>query len=403
LEHVAMVVLAGTGALLNLPALSELVARLRRKFGHVAQPTDQGATLTPRLLFLVPAHDEESLITPCVRSIIDMDYPEKARRIIVVADNCRDRTADLARAAGAECLVRHDPALPGKPRALAWALERLPLAEWEACVIIDADTTVDRHFATGLAAQKPLRHRLVQAYFGSLNERESWLTRLAGVLTRCRYEVTYPLKQSVGLNCPLTGNGMCIGTGLLQVDGWQAFSLTENWELYAQHTAAGVRIGYAERAWLFSQEAHTVRASATQRRRWLAGRLWVLRRWGGRLLRSRRIGWHQKLDALCELGAPSPVLHLVLAVATAGAALWLLAWPFAVAIAGVAVASLWSHVVTTLVGLRHHPEPWQVAAAFLILPVYAVWRTGLAALTLVTLGDTRWRKTRHHASAPRSP
>jgi len=146
-----------------------------------------------------------------------------------------------------------------------------------------------------------------------------------------------------------------------------------------------------------------VRASATQRRRWLAGRLWVLRRWGGRLLRSRRIGWHQKLDALCELGAPSPVLHLVLAVATAGAALWLLAWPFAVAIAGVAVASLWSHVVTTLVVLRHHPEPWQAAAAFLMLPVYAVWRTGLADLTLVTLGDTRWRKTRHHASAPRSP
>ena len=72
-------------------------------------------------------------------------------------------------------------------------------------------------------------------------------------------------------------------------------------------------------------------------------------------------------------------------------------------IAGVAVASLWSHVVTTLVVLRHHPEPWQAAAAFLMLPVYAVWRTGLAALTLVTLGDTRWRKTRHHASAPRSP
>ena len=400
LEHVAMVVLAGTGALLNLPALSELVARLRRKFGHVAQPTDQGATLTPRLLFLVPAHDEESLITPCVRSIIDMDYPEKARRIIVVADNCRDRTADLARAAGAECLVRHDPALPGKPRALAWALERLPLAEWEACVIIDADTTVDRHFATGLAAQKPLRHRLVQAYFGSLNERESWLTRLAGVLTRCRYEVTYPLKQSAGLNCPLTGNGMCIGTGLLQADGWRAFSLTENWELYAQYTTAGVRIGYAGMARLFSQEAHTVRTSATQRRRWLAGRLWVLRRWGGRLLRSRCIGWHQKVDALCELGAPSPVLHLVLAVATAGAALWLLSWPFGAVIAGAALFSLWSLVATTMVVLRHHPEPWRTAAAFLMLPVYAVWRTVLAALTLVTLKDTRWRKTQHHVSAP---
>jgi 1,2-diacylglycerol 3-beta-glucosyltransferase len=393
------VLLGGVAGLLCLPALSDglcLLARRRR-----ATPGRQDASVEPvaRLLFLVPAHNEELLIAACVRSILEMNYPPVARRVVVVADNCTDATAALAREAGAETLERHDLQQRGKPRALAWALRELPLVEWDACVIIDADSTVDRGFAYGLGGEAPLRDRLVQAYFGTLNESESWLTRLAGVLTRCRYEVTYPLKQAAGLNSPLTGNGMCIGTARLRADGWQAFSLTENWELYAQYTAAGCQIRYAGGARLFSQEAHTLRSGATQRRRWLAGRLSVLRHWGGRLLRSRHIGWHQKLDALCELGAPSPVLHLVFAGAVAAAAVTLLPRPMGAAIAVVALLSLSSLVATTLLVLRRHPERWSVAAAFLMLPVYAAWRAALAGFTLVTLREQRWRKTEHHASS----
>jgi hypothetical protein len=347
---------------------------------------------------LVPAHDEELLITDCVRSIRAMDYPPEAVSTVVIADNCSDRTAALARAAGAQCLERHDATRPGKPRALAWALDRLSLAAWDACVIVDADSTVAPGFARALSREAPLEHKVVQTYFGTRNEWESWLTRLAGVLTRCRYEVTYPLKRAAGLNCPLTGNGMCLGTAPLLADGWRAFSLTENWELYASYTAAGVPIRYAGGARLFSQEAHTLRGSATQRRRWLAGRLWVLRHWTGRLLRSDRIGWHQKLDALCELGAPSPTLHLLVAAAVAATAFGALPAPAGPVIGAVALASLASHVTVTLLVLRRHPRPWSVVAAFSLLPVYVAWRALLAVGTLVRLRDARWRKTQHHAS-----
>lgn len=388
LTTLATIVLAIAAGLLVLPALSEVVSLL----SPARPPRPAVPSATPRLLFLVPAHDEATLIGPCVSSLVAMDYPVAQRRIIVVADNCQDETAGLARTHGAEALERTDLALPGKPRALAWALEQLRDDPWEACVIVDADTTVDPGFASALAAEAPLTDIAVQAYFGTLNEWDTWLTRLAGVLARSRYEVSYPLKQRVGLNCPLTGNGMCLGRTLLK-DGWQAFSLTENWELYASLTAHGTPIRYSRRALLLSQEVQSMGQGGTQRRRWLAGRIGVLRAWGPRILASATVGWRQKLDALVELGGPSPVLHLVAAVAVAALSLLLVGGPAGGWIAGLAAASLLGHLITTVSVLLRHPEPGRTLLAFVMLPVYAIWRTSTAVWTLLSLRDTVWRKT----------
>ena len=104
-------------------------------------------------------------------------------------------------------------------------------------------------------------------------------------------------------------------------DGWRSFSITEDTELYAIYTEAGVTIRHASAASLFSQEAHSLQQGATQRRRWIAGRFRIIREWGPRLLRSPHIGWRQKLDAFVELALPAPVLHLAVAVAAITAAL----------------------------------------------------------------------------------
>ena len=393
---VVTVVSAGVALLLALPAISDLLCLLRPRTGR-REPAP--GTSLPRLLFLVPAHDEELLVTACVQSIQALDYPAGTFRTVVIADNCADRTVELARAAGAECLERRDPLAPGKPQAVGWALRQLALGDYDACVIVDADTVVDRAFARALARWAPLRGKLLQACERPLNETDSWLTRLAGLLARRRGEVALPLKESAGLNCPLTCDGTCIGGDILVRDGWQATSLTENWELYARYTVAGVPIHFAREAQIHYQEARTLRQAASQRRRWLAGRLWVLRHWGGALIRSSHITPHQKLDALCELGAPSPVLHLALALILAAITLTWLPRPAGTAIAALAVGSLGSQVVATLVALRRHPRPWATLSALLMLPVYGVWRLFLTVLTLLTLRDTRWRKTEHHGDA----
>ncbi|MDZ4672880.1 MAG: glycosyltransferase family 2 protein [Gemmatimonadota bacterium] len=349
------------------------------------------------MVVLVPAHNEELHIRDCVRSLVQVDYPKADWEVIVVADNCVDMTAKLAMSEGAKCLERHDPQHPGKPQALVWAMAQLRLREFDAVVIIDADTVVPPDYALALAIYSPLRDVVLQSNFLVANEQENWLTRLGGVLSRCRYQVTYPLKQRAGLNCPLTGNGMCIGTGVLQSEGWQAFGITEDSELYAQFTAAGVPILHADRANLYSQEASSLAQGATQRRRWLAGRIGVLRQWGGIVLKSNQITWHQKLDLLVELGLSSPILHLAAAVTVAIAALATLPQPINAWIAAAALSSLVGLIIATVYVLWHHPEPGPTLRAFLKLPLYVMWRILLFMRTILTLGQTRWERTRRAA------
>src|SRR5581483_3655698 len=148
----------------------------------------------PRLLFLVPAHDEEALIGSCVQSLRRLRYPADAFAVWVVADNCSDRTAALARQAGACCLERTDPARPGKPHAVAWALARLPIRDFDAVAIIDADTVVDPGFARGLAAAAPLRAKVVQPFNGVRNPADNALTRLAAVLATANHGLAFLVK-----------------------------------------------------------------------------------------------------------------------------------------------------------------------------------------------------------------
>lgn len=386
-------VLIGVVVVLWLPLFSELLCIFARR--RVSQAPSRSGDL-PRLLFLVPAHNEELMIEGCVRSLLDMSYPANARHVVVIADNCTDATARLAAGQGAASLERADPDFPGKPRAIAWALSQIDLREWDACVIVDADSTVAPGFASGLAELAPLNDIVFQPNNLVLNEFENWLTRLGGLLGRGRFHVMFPLKQSAGLNCPI-GNGMGIGTNLLMRDGWRSLSITEDSELYAVYTEAGVRIRHASAADIFSQESRSLKEGATQRRRWLAGRIRVVRDWGVRIIRSPRIGGHQKLDMFVELGLCNPVLHLMIALAVAAIALVALPGATGKGIAFLAAASVSSLAVTTIVAILRHPQPWRTISAFFMLPVYVGWRLVVLLGTLVTLRDTTWRRTARSA------
>ena len=349
--------------------------------------------ISPRILFLVPAHNEELLISATVESLRQMDYPSDRRGIIVIADNCVDNTAARARSGGAEVWVRDDQLRRGKSEALGWAIGRVDLALWDAIVILDADSTVDSCFASALGKLSPLQDKVVQAYDGPSNEFETWLTRLSGVLTRIRYEIIYPRKQARQLNVSVPGNGTCIGAGILRKEGWQADSITEGWELYARWTAAGVRIRYCQEARLFYQESGSLRQAGTQRLRWASGRAAVFRTWRGPILRSSAIRARQKLDALWTLGAPSPVVGAVLTLLTSAASLLVLRHPYSIIVSAAIMATLLPWIGATARILWRHPQRMRTLLSFAMLPPYALWRGVLQARAVLVGTSKGWVRT----------
>ncbi len=390
--------ITGVAAVLLLPTVSDVISFVWIALGR-RLPTGSLSAQGARLLFLVPAHDEELLIDACVRSLLYQRDHHGQVDVVVIADNCTDHTATLARAAGARCLVRDDRARPGKPHAIAWALERLSIAATDAVVIIDADTIVAPDFAAHLMASGPLRSKAMQAFFDVSNPDESPLTRMAAVLATAMHRLAYPLKQRAGLNVPLVGNGMLFGSDILVRHGWHAFSICEDWEMYALLSEQGIPIQSVPAARLYAQEARSLRQSSSQRQRWTAGKLTVLTRIGPRLLATKRIGVRQKLDACAELAAPGPALHLGL-VGALGAVCLLLRGPGSVLAIVALIASLLRPLTYAAVALTMQPQPRRALTAFAFLPVYTVWRIGTAVLALRMLGNKPWIRTQRHQHTP---
>jgi len=393
------ILLVLVAAILLLPTISDTLSIARLAFRSPSVHSGAPATL-PRLLLLVPAHNEELLVGDCIKSIIAARYPRQLFSTYVIADNCTDATAGVARTAGAVCLERYDLEQPGKPQAIAWALQQVPLADYDAVVILDADSVIAPGFLTALASKGQLTYKAVQAYYDVYNRTQSALTRLAAVLSAANHLFAYPLKHKAGLNAPLVGNGMCIGAHVLRTQGWRAFSICEDWEQYALLTEHGVPIDPVPSAVVYAQEAHTLAQSSTQRQRWTAGRLTVLARLALPLVRSHRIGLHQKLDAMAELTAPGPVVHLGIAIVLISLAL-VLGLPPVVSV--LLLASLLRTMAYTVAGLCVQPDPWRTIGAFGFLPVYVLWRMITALAAIKMLGNKPWIRTPRHQHVTSNP
>jgi cellulose synthase/poly-beta-1,6-N-acetylglucosamine synthase-like glycosyltransferase len=375
-------------ALLSIPWL---LARARPAV--VDNPTP-----TMRFVVLVPAHDEELLISQTVRSLVGVDYPRELREVYVIADNCTDETAALARAAGARCEERRDLTHRGKPHALRWMVERLGDDPYDALVVIDADTVVRPDFLRAIEARLREGARSVQTYFGVLNADENWLTRLGVVPSSLKYRLHYPGKALVGLSCPLAGNGMVFRRDVLQPLGWTAFSLTENWEYWAQLALRGIIVEPANDAVLYAQAARSLALGGTQRMRWMKGRIGTLTGYWRRLAAQALRGNMVALDALIELARPShsmlvfwSVIYMMLTCALA-----VLGMPGATSLAIFGVVIVGVQAALFMIGLALERPPLRTWLALGMAPWYLLWKFAISLKGISTMRDRTWTKTTRH-------
>jgi 1,2-diacylglycerol 3-beta-glucosyltransferase len=126
---------------------------------------------------IVPAHNEAAVIGRVVTSLQKLDWPPERFRILVVADNCTDDTAEIASDAGAVVLQRHDPNLRGKGYALRYAFGRSSDEGYaHAVVVVDADTDAMPNLLEACAARIEAGADAVQVHYGVRNPHDSWRT-----------------------------------------------------------------------------------------------------------------------------------------------------------------------------------------------------------------------------------
>jgi cellulose synthase/poly-beta-1,6-N-acetylglucosamine synthase-like glycosyltransferase len=362
-----------------------------------SRPRARTLVRVPRTAVLVPAHVEEASLPAALRTIL----PELAEhdRLVVVAHNCTDRTAMLARALGAEVVEAHDDGTHGKPAALRAGLAHLDREPPEVVVIVDADCNVERGAIRTLA--------LAAASHGGPVQGDYRLERAApgerggpGPLAELALLVKNHVRPlglaRLGLPCLLNGAGSAYPFALLRDAPHGRGSIAEDYQLALDLAARGHGARYVPVARVRSVLPAGGAAARGQRRRWEHGHLALVVRAPQVLLR----GLVRRRAALFFLGVDLLVPPLALLV---------LAWTFAAGLATAAYVSsgaahalvIVSAAAVLLAGglgaaLGRFGESGALPRALAAAPRYVLGKLPLY-LGFVVRRETRWRRTERDA------
>jgi cellulose synthase/poly-beta-1,6-N-acetylglucosamine synthase-like glycosyltransferase len=387
-----LLTLVGAGLLLlaGYLVLLTLAALLTRR---VVPPPGPGKR---RFAILVPAHNEELVIDRLLGSLDALEYDQQLFDVCVVADNCTDSTAAIARRWGARVYERFDESERAKGFALRWLLGRMRTTgqRYDAYVVLDADSVVQPNLLQSLDARLEAGSQVVQAYYSVLNAWDSAVSGLRFAALAALHFVR-PLGRSVlGLSVGLKGNGMCFAAPVLERFDWKWFTLAEDVEFHLALVKAGVRVDFAHETCVLADMPVTLAQAASQNQRWERGRLQLLRSVVPSLvLQALRTRSWLCLDAAIEQVIPPLSVPVLLGGLTLLAAVVVESWPAAL----IAGAGLLAQMAYLAAGLLLVKAPLRAYLALSSAPLYVAWKVGVYAHSVLNLRATTWIRTARRA------
>jgi cellulose synthase/poly-beta-1,6-N-acetylglucosamine synthase-like glycosyltransferase len=345
-----------------------------------------------RCCLIVPAHNEESGLHETISSLLELKDAREAT-IYIVADNCTDSTAEVARRFPVEVLERRDPRRRGKGYALEWALQRIDLDPFEAVVIVDADTRVDQNLLEAVSLSLGAGFEAVQLNYQFQAAEPSALAYLQQMASATENRLFYHGRAVAGLPILLRGNGMAIRTEVLREHPWDSHSITEDVDYSVDILAAGARVDFTLESTVYSAATASYGQSSGQKERWAAGTFALVRDKVKRLiaagLRQGRFELLELAFSLFLLSRPlliySTLLAIFLGVVAGGEAR-----PTMVGWGAVLIALL---VAYLLAGWFFVPDRRGAFKAILQIPIYGVWFLIVQIRALIGHRKSDWVRT----------
>lgn len=239
-----------------------------------------------KFMAVIPAHNEETVIKNLVDSLTAQNYPKELYDIYVIADNCTDATAEIAKEAGAIVLKRFDEQNKTKGHALNWFIKQKieENADYDALCVFDADNIVDKNFLKNMNKKLCQGEEVVQGYRDIKNPTDSWIAGGYAIFYWMMHRFYHLARYNLGLSPLLNGTGFMVKFDLLKPNGWQTITLTEDIEFSLMNIAQGRKLGWAVDAIVYDEQPTTFKASWSQRSRWTVGHLQCMKEYTGKLI-----------------------------------------------------------------------------------------------------------------------
>ena len=225
---------------------------------------------------LIPARNEEAVIANLLDSIHKQDYDMSLVTVFVVADNCTDRTAEIARKCGAICYERFDDEHRTKGYALQFLFERIEedygRMSFEGYFIFDADNLLKEDYISRMNDSFDAGCKLITSYRNSKNFSESWVASTYALHWLRSIRTNHRPRSVLRLATNIQGTGFLFTNEIVR-DGWKYTSLTEDRALTADAVAQGFEITYNDKAVFYDEQPVSVKVALRQRLRWSRGHL----------------------------------------------------------------------------------------------------------------------------------
>lgn len=252
-----------------------LVAQVFAALIFVKKPLNTQINQSQNLMILMPAHNEALIIAKTINALVAT--VNSAQQILVVADNCTDETADIARSLGATVIERQHLTLRGKSYALDYGLQHLKANPPEVVIIIDADCIANAEAISTLAHACIAHQRPIQALYLMLMQTNPNLKQRIAAFAWVVKNHVRPLGfKALGLPCQLMGTGMAFLWKDIAAVNLASGHIAEDMKL-------GVDLARLNKAPIFVPEAlvtsvfpNDENATKTQRARWEHGHLSVI-------------------------------------------------------------------------------------------------------------------------------
>ena len=228
-----------------------------------------------KFMAIIPAHNEEAVIGNLLESLQNQDYPKDLYDIYVIADNCTDNTAKIARDLGAIVYERFDSTKKTKGYAIQWFLaQKLKEEEqYDAFCVFDSDNIVDKNFIKSMNRKLCQGEDVVQGYRDIKNPSDSWVTAGYAIFYWTMHRFYHLARYNLGLSPLLNGTGFMVKFDVIKPNGWETETLTEDIEFSLQRIIAGKKLGWSTDAIVYDEQPVEFKQSWSQRSRWTVGHI----------------------------------------------------------------------------------------------------------------------------------
>ena len=255
------------------------------------KPKELTAKKNHKFAAVISARYESAVIGDLIHSIKVQNYPSELIDVFVIADNCTDDTARVAREAGAIVFPRSNDKEVGKGYALDYGFqcirERYADKGYEAYFVFDADNVLDVNYFREMNKTFDNGAKASTSYRNSKNYDSNWISAGYAVWFLREAKFLNQARLTLNTSCAVSGTGFFIAADIIEKNGgWKWHLLTEDIEFSANSILEGTRISYTPTAILYDEQPITFRDSWNQRFRWAKGFYQVFWHYGARLAKG---------------------------------------------------------------------------------------------------------------------